>query len=65
MPELLDLLAAPAFHIGGTPASWLELVAAVLALAAQSSLVADSSSLWLTPSLQGTKIMPAGANRAA
>ena len=33
MPELLDLLAAPAFHIGGAPASWLELVAAVLALA--------------------------------
>lgn len=33
MPELLDLLAAPAFHIGGAPASWLELVAAGLALA--------------------------------
>ena len=33
MPELLDLLAAPAFHIGGAPASWLELIAAVLALA--------------------------------
>lgn len=33
MTWLLDLLAAPAFHIGGAPASWLELVAAVLALA--------------------------------
>ena len=33
MTWLLDLLAAPAFHLGGASTSWLELIAAVLALA--------------------------------
>src|SRR5437899_7938255 len=53
--------------IGGqdaTPASASTVCINALAPAVQSACVASSSSLWLTPSLQGTKIIADGTTLA-
>src|ERR1700704_1386750 len=47
-----------------TPASASTVCISALAPAVQSACVASSSSLWLTPSLQGTKIIAAGTTLA-
>src|SRR5580765_473158 len=47
-----------------TPASASTVCINALAPAAQSAWVASSSSLWLTPSLQGTKIIADGTTLA-
>lgn len=47
-----------------TPASASTVCIRALAPAVQSACVASSSSLWLTPSLQGTKIIAAGTTLA-
>src|SRR5438309_1338509 len=52
-------------HIqGATPASANTVCISALAPAVQSAWVASSSSLWLIPSLQGTKIIAAGTTLA-
>src|ERR1700736_6391307 len=47
-----------------TPASASTVCIRTLAPAVQSACVASSSSLWLTPSLQGTKIIADGTTLA-
>src|ERR1700682_6156411 len=49
-----------AAYFDATPASDSTVCSSTLAPAVQSDLVASSSSLWLTPSLHGTKIIAAG-----